>query len=130
MRFGLRSNSDGRPKKRPTIFEETKMNYELTIALKPDLAPEKSKNITGEVEAAVQRLGGKTVKIESLGMKSLAYQIKGAGQASFGRFQLELGPDKIQDLRRQLEREEGVVRVLVIKGGEEEDKMDALGKQS
>ena len=106
------------------------MHYELTIALKSDLAPEKSKKITGEVEAAVQRLGGKTAKVESLGMKSLAYPIKGAGQASFGRFQLELGPDKIRDLRRQLEREEGVVRVLVIKGGEEEDKMDALEKQS
>jgi ribosomal protein S6 len=106
------------------------MKYELTIALKPDLAPEKSKKINGEIEESVHKLGGKILQTESLGMKSLAYPIKGAGQASFGRFQLELGPDKIQDLRRQLEREEGVVRVLVIKGGEEEDKMDALGKQS
>ena len=93
------------------------MNYELTIALKPDLAPEKSKNITGEVEAAVQRLGGKTAKVESLGVRSLAYSIKGSGQASFGRFQLELSPDKVRDLRSQLEREESIIRVLIVKGG-------------
>ena len=85
--------------------------------MKPDLAPDKSKKTIGEIEEAVQKLGGKTTQTESLGMKSLAYSIKGISQASFGRFQLEIGPDKIRDLRRQLEREEGIIRVLVIKGG-------------
>ena len=106
------------------------MRYELTIALNPDLTPDKSKKTIGEIEDSVQRLGGKTTQTESLGMKSLAYSIKGISQASFGRFQLELSPDKVRDLRRQLEREEGIIRVLIIKGGEIKDKMDALGKQS
>jgi len=98
--------------------------------LKPDLTPDRSKKTIGDIEESVQKLGGKTTQTESLGMKSLAYPIKGIGQASFGRFQLELSPDKVRDLRRQLEREEGIVRVLIIKGGAVKDKMDALGKQS
>jgi len=93
------------------------MHYELTVALKSEIEPDKSKKIIGEIEETVQKLGGKTNKVESLGMKSLAYPIKGAGQASFGRLQLELGPDKVRDLRSQLEREEGIVRVLIVKGG-------------
>ncbi|MEX2053567.1 MAG: 30S ribosomal protein S6 [Patescibacteria group bacterium] len=93
------------------------MNYELTVMLKPDLSPEKSKKSGGEIQEAVEKLGGKTANLESLGMKSLAYPIQGSGQASFARLQLELDPAKVQDLRRQLERQEGVMRVLIIKGG-------------
>jgi ribosomal protein S6 len=93
------------------------MHYELTIALKPDLAPDKSKKIAGEIEESVSKLGGKILETESLGMRSLAYPIQGIGQASFGRYQLEVNPDKVGDLRRQLEQEEDIIRVLIIKGG-------------
>ena len=94
------------------------MQYELTVMLSPDVTPEKSKKSVGEIQEAVQKLGGRTANIESLGMKTLAYPIQGSGQASFGRFQLELDPAKVGDLRLQVERQEGVMRVLIIKGGE------------
>lgn len=95
------------------------MQYELTVMLKPDLTPEKSKKSVEEIQEAVEKLGGKTANLESLGTKTLAYPIKGSGQAGFGRLQLELDPGKVGDLRRQVERQEGVMRVLIIKGGEE-----------
>lgn len=94
--------------------------YELTIALKPNLAAEKSKKIIREVGEAVEKFGGKLVKTENLGMKTLAYPIKSFSQASFDRFCLQIAPDKVSELRRQLEREEALLRVFVVKieGGE------------
>jgi small subunit ribosomal protein S6 len=96
------------------------MHYELTIALKPDLAAEKSKKIIEEVGEAVEKSGGKLAKTESLGVKTLAYPIKSFSQANFGRFYLQIDPDKVRELRRQLEREEALLRVFVVKieGGE------------
>uniref|UniRef100_A0A831YYN6 Small ribosomal subunit protein bS6 n=1 Tax=candidate division WWE3 bacterium TaxID=2053526 RepID=A0A831YYN6_UNCKA len=100
------------------------MNYELTIALKPDLAAEKSKKIFAEVAEAVGKAGGKTEKVESLGVKNLAYPIKGLPQASFGRFQLEIEPANVNALRRGLEKEEDFLRVFVVevKGGGKSNK--------
>ncbi len=96
------------------------MNYELTIALKSDLAAEKAKKVFGEVEEEVAKAGGKVEKIESLGVKNLSYPIKSLTQASFGRLQLEIDPDKVNALRRQLEKEEELLRVFLVKvkGGE------------
>lgn len=97
------------------------MHYELTIALKSDLAAEKAKKVFGDVEEEVAKAGGKTDKFESLGVKNLSYPIKSLTQASYGRLQLEIGPDKVNVLRRQLEKEEELLRVFLVKvkGGED-----------
>ncbi len=96
------------------------MLYEVTIALNPDLAAEKAKKITEGVEGAVVKSGGKVEKVESLGIKNLAYPVRGFSQASFGRFYLQLDSEKIGELRHQLEREPALLRVFVVKleGGE------------
>lgn len=96
------------------------MKYELTIALKSDLAADKAKKISGKVEEEIAKAGGKASNIESLGVKNLSYPIKSLAQASFNRLQLEIDPDKINTLRRQLEKEEELLRVFVVKteGGE------------
>lgn len=96
------------------------MQYEMTIAMPPDLPAEKSKKMMEEVATAVEKSGGKLAKTESLGVKTLAYPIKSFSQASFGRFTLEFDPEKVRELRHQLEREETLLRVFVVKteGGE------------
>ena len=96
------------------------MRYELTIALKSDLAVEKSKKIFAEITEAVGKAGGNVEKVESLGVKNLSYPIKSLSQASFGRFQLEIEPANVNALRHGLEKEEDLLRVFVVevKGGE------------
>ncbi|MDP1710707.1 MAG: 30S ribosomal protein S6 [candidate division WWE3 bacterium] len=105
------------------------MLYELTIALKSDLAAEKVKKVFEGVEEEVAKAGGrrpealpggKVEKIENLGVKNLSYPIKSLTQASFSRLQLEIDSDKVNALRRQLEKEEEFLRVFLVKvkGGE------------
>lgn len=91
------------------------MSYELTIALKSDLAADKAKKIFGSIEEEIAKAGGKSEKMEGLGVKNLSYPIRSLAQANFSRFQLEIDPAKINTLRRQLEKEEEMLRVFVVK---------------
>lgn len=94
------------------------MSYELTIALKPDLSKEGANKVINKVEQVVEGAGGKVEKVDSLGIKTLSYPIKGLTQASFARFRLDLPPAGVPGLQTELSREEGLLRVLIIKGGE------------
>src|SRR4030042_263667 len=90
------------------------MLYELTFALKPSRATENSKKVVGRVEELIEKADGKVEKNESLGVKTLAYPIQHLAQANFGRFFIQLNPGKVGELRRQLEREEELLRVFVV----------------
>ncbi|HEB14021.1 MAG TPA: 30S ribosomal protein S6 [candidate division WWE3 bacterium] len=90
--------------------------YTLTVVLKPDLSAEAQKKIGKKVEDLVFSSGGKIEKTESLGIKTLAYEIEGNEQASFSRFTLTTSPDKVSGIRSELERDNNVLRVLVLEG--------------
>jgi len=87
--------------------------YQLTAALQPDLPAEESQRATRSVSEAAERLGGRSAKTESLGIKPLVYPIRGFEQASFGRFTLELPPGQANRLRAELEKNRSFLRVLV-----------------
>ena len=89
--------------------------YTLTLVLKPDLSAEASKEINTKVAEAVERLDGKVVKTESLGLKTLAYSIKRETQASFGKFSLELPADRINALKSELEKTRSFLRIMIDK---------------
>jgi len=91
------------------------MHYELTIALKPDLAVEMSKKVFSQIEEFVKKSGGEVERTESLGVKALSYQIGKFEQAGFERLYLQLDPSKVGELRRQLERDESLLRVFIVK---------------
>lgn len=94
------------------------MSYELTIALESDMQAEKSKKIIEEIERETRDLGGVVEKTESLGIKLLSYPIRAAKQASFFRFFLHLPSDKIGGFQDDLAKNDKLLRVLLIKGGE------------
>ncbi|MDP2734715.1 MAG: 30S ribosomal protein S6 [bacterium] len=91
---------------------ETK-KYQLTTALKPDLSAEESQRAPRRVAEAVESLGGRVAKTESLGIKPLVYAIQGFEQASFGQFILDLPPAQVRPLRSELEKNRSFLRVLV-----------------
>lgn len=88
--------------------------YTFTVVLKPDLSAEDAKKLDTKVEDLVSKVGGKFSKKESLGIKPLAYEIDGNDQASFNRFMLEIPKEHVSGVRFDLERDSGVLRVLVL----------------
>lgn len=86
----------------------------LKILVKPDLSAEQSKKIDEKVKKAIGEAGGRVLKTESLGVKSLAYPVENFEQARFGGFSLELPPEGVSALRRDLEREGDLLRVMVL----------------
>ena len=93
-------------------------SYELTIALKPDLPSERAKEIVEDLKGMVKEVGGTAEKVESLGIKTLSYPIKGLTQASFTRLSLKISPEGSAKFQHELGRKEDLLRVLIIKGGE------------
>lgn len=94
------------------------MSYELTIALKSDLSAQAAKKVVAGLEELVKGAGGRIEKLESMGIKSLAYPIKGATQASFARLMFDLSPKEVPGLQNEVARNEDLLRAVIIKGGE------------
>ena len=90
-------------------------NYKLTLALKPSLGAPESKKAIAQVGEAVDRLGGKVLKEENLGIKTLSYPINKETQAAFQRFSLELSPDQAGNLRQEMQKNLNFLRVLLEK---------------
>lgn len=92
--------------------------YELTIALKPDLSAASAKRVVEKIEEAVKGVGGTVEKIDSLGIKPLAYPIKKVSQASFARLRFQVPPKEVAGLQAEFKKDENLLRALIIKGGE------------
>ncbi|NIT04433.1 hypothetical protein GTO10_06060 [Candidatus Saccharibacteria bacterium] len=89
--------------------------YKLIAGLKPDISAAQSKRLSGKIETAAKKAGGKVVKSSSRGIKSLAYQVGGSEQANFEEFILELPKGKVGDLKREILQAEGFLRSMVVK---------------
>jgi len=66
------------------------------------------------VESLVTEHGGKVVDTKVLGLKELAYKIKGAVLGWYGFFTVELPADKVKSLNKQARLNEQILRHLLV----------------
>ncbi|MEX1061734.1 MAG: 30S ribosomal protein S6 [Patescibacteria group bacterium] len=91
--------------------------YQLTVVFQPGLAAEEVKKGQKVLKETVERLEGKVESQDSLGIKTLAYPVAGAMQASFERLNIFLPAENAAALRSELEKSNLFVRVLLEQGG-------------
>ena len=94
--------------------------YELVYVVSPEASDEQVTDLHTQVDAIVQRMGGKIEKTENWGRRKLAYEI---GRHKEGTYVLEVidgGGELMKEIDRRLKVIDLVIRHLVVRVDEEQ----------
>ena len=103
--------------------------YELVYVVSPDATDEQVSELHAQVEAIVQRMGGRIEKTEPWGRRRLAYEI---GRHKEGIYVLEVitgAGDLMKEIDRRLKVTDLVIRHLVVRVDEEQSVVERIRAQ-
>ena len=95
--------------------------YELLTIIKPNMDAEEADKVVARIEESIKALGGSVSATEKLGRKKLAHDIQNFRDGHYVAQRIELAPDKVLELRRQLSLNENILRTMLM----EESKVSA-----
>ena len=86
--------------------------YELLTIIKPNMDAEEADKVGAKIEESIKALGGSVSATEKLGRKKLAHDIQNFRDGHYVTQKLELAPEKVAELKRQLGLNENVLRIM------------------
>ena len=86
--------------------------YELLTIIKPNMDAEEADKVSAKIEEIVVSLGGKVVSTDKMGRKKLAHDIQNFRDGHFVAQKMELAPEKVVELKRQLSLNENILRIM------------------
>jgi small subunit ribosomal protein S6 len=89
--------------------------YELVIITKVSLTEEKRKAFLKKIEEMVKKAGGRLIKIDDWGKRTLAYPIKKQNEGFYSLLDLDFDQPVDVTFSNKIKLEEEVVRSLLIK---------------
>lgn len=89
--------------------------YEICVLYPYPLPQKEEQQLVKEVEELFAEAEGKIVFKDVWGRRGLAYPIKGSTEGSFIVYYIEMMPDKMKELDRNLRIVKGMLRHLVVK---------------
>src|SRR5690349_12375640 len=104
--------------------------YEHVYLARQDLSPQQVEELSNQLSAVVDQMGGKVAKSEYWGVKSLTYRIKKNRKAHMTLFNLEAPPAAINEIERQERLNEDVLRYLTIRVDELEEGPSAMMRKA
>jgi small subunit ribosomal protein S6 len=88
--------------------------YELAYLISPDLNQMELQKVLEDLNSLVQKVGP-ILKIADTKKIKLAYQIEKKSEAFFGWIEFEGEPEKVDHLKKELEKKKEILRFLLIK---------------
>lgn len=92
--------------------KETK-KYEFIYWLKPSVSEENLKRFANELKNSIENLGGKIIKEQDLKKEQLAYPIKHFTDGFLNVSLVELLPEKIDELKKDLKLNNDILRYTI-----------------
>jgi len=89
--------------------------FEAVILLSPDLSSENLKKQEDSFTKYLVALSGSIISQEDWGLRDLSYKIKSFKKAFYRFYQLEIEGSKIQDIKKNINQNEQIIRHLIIK---------------
>jgi len=89
--------------------------YELMIILDPDLEERTVAPSLDQYLSVVKNAGGSVEKVDVWGRRRLAYEISKKFEGIYAVIDLTAAPDAVQELDRQLNLNESVLRTKVLR---------------
>ena len=97
------------------ILSSVMSKYELTLVIDGEFSPAKKKAVVKKVEELVTFFKGKVVKSDDWGKMDLAYKINKTSTGTFVFHEIELSPADVSKISLKLEREDDILRFLLVK---------------
>lgn len=97
------------------MAENTLLQYEMMVMLKPDLTQKATKDALKTVREMIAEAGGSINHEDLWEKRDLAYSIKGYDEAYYVIMYFTLDPSKLADLKADLDLEQPILRKMVIK---------------
>jgi small subunit ribosomal protein S6 len=92
-------------------------SYELTVVVSPEVKAEKRKEVVSSVKKLVTTLKGSVNKVDEWGLKDLAYPVAKQLTGWYAFFELEMLSKTPAKLEEKLQRDEKIIRYLLVKIG-------------
>ncbi len=89
--------------------------YEHVFLTRQDVSGQQVDALTDQFKSVIEEGGGKVGKVESWGLKSLAYRIKKNRKAYFTLMNIDAPPATITEVERQQRLNEDVLRSLTLR---------------
>ncbi len=103
--------------------------YETVIIARQDLATAQVDELNTQLQNTIKEQGGKTAKVESWGLRNLAYKVKKNRKGHYVLFNFDAPAKAIHELERTMRINEDVLRYLTIKVDEFEEGQSAILRQ-
>lgn len=88
--------------------------YESVVIINPSVDDEKLKGLEKQFTDIINN-DGKVEKVDNLGKKKLAYDIKKNSEGIYLLFHFEANPDLIKELERNYKISEEIIKFMVIR---------------
>jgi small subunit ribosomal protein S6 len=89
--------------------------YESTIIARQDMSRADITKITDSFTAIIEKLGGKVVKNEYWGLKTLAYKINKARKGHYAMLGIDAPSDAVKEMQRNIGINEDIIRSLTVR---------------
>ena len=89
--------------------------FEAVILLSPDLSSENLKKQEESFKKLLDELNGSVFSKEDWGLRDLNYKIKNFKKAFYKFYQLEIEGSKIQNIKKNINQNEQIIRHLFVK---------------
>ncbi len=89
--------------------------YEHIFLVRQDATPQQVETMVDTYKGVIDANGGKVQKVETWGLKSLAYRVKKNRKAYFTLLNLDAPPAAVAEMERQMGISEDVLRFLTIR---------------
>ena len=88
--------------------------YELLAIFRPNLDAEEIDKIVAKVSETVSEFGGKVNSVDKVGRKKLAYDIDNYRDGFYVVSKIELAPENVKALKRNLKLNDNFLRDMII----------------
>ncbi len=89
--------------------------YETTFIVRQDLSRADVTKFADQYIAIIEQGGGKVVKNEYWGLKSLAYKVDKNRKGHYNMLAIDASADAVKEMERQIRINEDIIRVLTVR---------------
>jgi small subunit ribosomal protein S6 len=104
--------------------------YEHVFLARQDASTQQVEELTAQMTGIVEQLGGKVVKMENWGVRSLTYRMNKNRKAHFVLLNIDGPSPAIAEIERQERISEDVIRYLTVRVDEHEEGPSAMMRKA
>ena len=100
--------------------------YEVMYIVDPETSPDKIEKLNEAVGGLIEKEGGEVVKMEIIGMKTMAYNINKREEGYYVLFEINGTGQEIAELERRMRVNEMIMRYITVRVDEDRKKAEKL----